>query len=208
MDVLRSHCRQCWSDFWKKSNGRNFPVRTPTTVPTTDICAQFEEGRDATRTQTRSPAGAGGQHQPGVGGGSAEGAAGLQHAEDLLSMLGLTEGSVGRFRDAFVLPDRIAVYTRNGGGNREHYGNAEYESEDPPADGSCRCTGCIITVHLPQHPLYIRDEDDGFDSTYATVYFKFPPEYADILGEAGKGQEWKPDEKWAAAIEGLKGRQL
>ena len=121
----------------------------------------------------------------------------------LLEILGLTEAAVGRFRDAFVLPDRIAVYTRNGGGNREHFAYND-ALEQTPIDESCCCTGCIITVHLPKHPLYISDKDDDFDNTYATVYFRFPPEYADILGEAGKGQEWNPDERWAGIIEGLK----
>lgn len=55
----------------------------------------------------------------------------------ILATLGLSRGAVGRFRDAWVEKDntgeyRIAVYTRNGGGNREcwHEGSGWYASED------------------------------------------------------------------------------
>lgn len=51
----------------------------------------------------------------------------------LLAALGLTPQDVGRFRDAFVTEGRIAVYTRNGGGNR-HCWHEEYDSGDE------RCT--------------------------------------------------------------------
>src|SRR3990167_2492115 len=93
-------------------------------------------------------------------------------ARELLEVLGLRPSDVGRFRDAVLLEDCIAVYTRNGGGNREHYENAN----GTDAGEGCPCTGCIITFHLPKHPLYLRDQDDSFDNTYATVYFKFPAE--------------------------------
>jgi hypothetical protein len=37
----------------------------------------------------------------------------------ILATLGLTRQDVGRFRDCFVADGKIAVYTRNGGGNRD-----------------------------------------------------------------------------------------
>jgi hypothetical protein len=40
-------------------------------------------------------------------------------ADLLLAVLGLSRDDVGRFRDAFVSDGQIAVYTRNGGGNRD-----------------------------------------------------------------------------------------
>ena len=45
----------------------------------------------------------------------------------LLALLDLTRADVGRFRDAYVTDDgtQIAVYTRNGGGNREHWVDEE-----------------------------------------------------------------------------------
>jgi len=96
---------------------------------------------------------------------------GVNPASDfLLALVDLTKAEVGRFRDCFVTADgkEIAVYTRNGGGNREHYDN------DEEAGPGCGCTGCIITYRLPAHPYYLRDADDDFDCTYATVYFKVP----------------------------------
>ena len=97
---------------------------------------------------------------------------------DLLALIdfGSIAGHV-RFRDVHIVEENgdtlIAVYTRNGGGNRQHYGEEGVE-----AGAACGCTGCTITHAMPLHPLYVRDEDDSFDSTYATVFFKVP--------EAGK----------------------
>ena len=78
------------------------------------------------------------------------------HAGVILAMLGLNESDFGRFRDAHVAEGEIAVYTRCGGGNREDY-EEMFES-------------------LSQHPRYLRDKDDDFDSTYATIYFSVPAE--------------------------------
>jgi hypothetical protein len=78
----------------------------------------------------------------------------------------------------------VAVYTRNGGGNRdlcyEYYechgcaslhGNiSEYENT---------CCGYIITHASKLFPNFIGDEDDDFDCTYATMYFSILPEYVD-----------------------------
>lgn len=114
----------------------------------------------------------------------------------LLGLLNLDTRSVGRFRDAFVANGEIAIYTRNGGGNREHY-----DDQDPGLD--CGCTGCIITYNLPTHPNYLRDEDDSFDSTYATVYFSIPDEMKPILSDFDTG-EFDSDARWALVLETLK----
>lgn len=76
-----------------------------------------------------------------------------------LTMLNIPRYGSGRFRDAWVEVGedgdlRIAIYTRNGGGNRP-----DYEA---------------VTEALRRHPEYISDKDDAFDSTYATYYFRFP----------------------------------
>lgn len=125
----------------------------------------------------------------------------------LLRLLG--DPNVGRLRDAWLekLPDgtlRIAVYTRNGGGNREHY------SDDREEGVECGCTGCIITYSLPSHPLYIEDRDDEFDCTYATVYFRVPDNAAALLVEMGAPPDfalasWAVEpvnmsERWQTAI--------
>lgn len=74
----------------------------------------------------------------------------------------------GRFRDIY-LDERdgrkvIAVYTRNGGGNRECSGER--------CDGTC--TGCTMTKAIPALDGYIDDRDDDFDCTYATIWFEVP----------------------------------
>ena len=61
-----------------------------------------------------------------------------------------------RFRDCFVDNNEIHVYTRVGGGNRD----CEFGEEE-----------------LQQHPNYLRDFDDEYDSTYATYVFSIPDEF-------------------------------
>jgi hypothetical protein len=63
----------------------------------------------------------------------------------ILATLGLNVRDVGRFRDCYVANGEIAVYTRNGGGNREEYQE--------------------IIDKLAEHPCYLRDADDEFDCT-------------------------------------------
>ncbi len=155
----------------------------------------------------------------------------------ILATLGLTTADVGRFRDCYVADRKIAVYTRNGGGNRgcwheydPKYGGPEckhhtiseprpetvevteeeaaekgyklrnvwigglkrlaetgrvvdktfYVCENPDS-ADCHCIGCFMTYHVHKLPYYSHDKDDDFDSTYATIYFDFPPEFADGL---------------------------
>lgn len=81
------------------------------------------------------------------------------HSSELLEMLDLTTGDVGRFRDVHLNKDgtKIKVLTRNGGGNREEY-------ED-------------VFDELSVHPNYIEDYDDSFDCTYATIVFSVPEQH-------------------------------
>lgn len=84
--------------------------------------------------------------------------------------LGLMPDQFGRFRDAWCEWDenqvlRIAVYTRNGGGNR-----ADHQE---------------VTDALRAHPCYMNDRDDEFDTTYATYYFRFPVILPDHLRSEG-----------------------
>jgi len=96
----------------------------------------------------------------------------------ILATLGLTTGDMGRYRDCFVANGEIAVYTRNGGGNREYY-----------------------MPDFSEHPNFIRDEDDDFDSTYATIYFSFPEEYTEILTKIDSGEPFDPDKRWLDMLE-------
>jgi hypothetical protein len=73
----------------------------------------------------------------------------------VLAVLGLKPDDFPRFRDAMFMEESIVVRTRAGGGNRE-----EYQGD---LDG------------LSQHPLWLKDEDDDFDSTYCDIHFSYPP---------------------------------
>ena len=73
-------------------------------------------------------------------------------ASDILGLIGINVGDVERFRDCFIADGQIQVYTRTGGGNRESYPNKV----------------------LTSNQYYIYDEDDTYDCTYATYYFKIP----------------------------------
>lgn len=93
-------------------------------------------------------------------------------ADRIFSALNLTRAAVGRYRDAFVIKGEIAIYTRNGGENRKcprvHHNKLDCLVMD--------CFSCIITHRLPKHPNYLRDVDNEFDSTFATIYFSIPKE--------------------------------
>jgi len=84
----------------------------------------------------------------------------------ILSLLKLTEADFARFRDICIAADgkTITVYTRLGGGNRQHYQQ--------------------VLDRLKAHPLYVRDYDDDFDNTFANVEFKAPgDEQAAVLAK-------------------------
>lgn len=99
------------------------------------------------------------------------------NADALLAAIGLTRDDVERFRDAYYAGNReVAVYTRCGGGNRECWRRDDLGIPQP-----CDCPGCWIEKVIPQHPLYLRDEDDDFDCTYATIYFRLPDSVPDGL---------------------------
>ena len=101
----------------------------------------------------------------------------------ILRTLDLTPEDCGRFRDCFVANGEIAVYTRNGGGNRE------YQEE-------------AIEL-LQEHPNYLRDEDDDFDYTYATFYFSLPNEWREELGDLDSGV-FDPSRRWLDMLAKLK----
>lgn len=179
-------------------------------------------------------------------------------SEAILATLGLTRADCGRFRDCFIANGKIAVYTRNGGGNRhcwckddpkygykdcKHHVVQEEEDEkifvnkedvekypeayniisgsqrlvgtgkritkdyyfcENPNSSDCACPGCTINHRLPKHPNYLYDENDDFDSTYATIYFSFPDEYAEDIKKLDNKEEFKPSERWLKALENLK----
>ena len=117
----------------------------------------------------------------------------------LLAMLNLSTEKVGRFRDCFISEGKIAVYTRNGGGNRDCWNDC---------DPQCTCPGCTIENHLPEHPNYLYDKDDDFDCTYATVYFSFPEKYKELLGALDSGKPFDPDQRWLDMIDSISNMDL
>lgn len=112
-----------------------------------------------------------------------------RHAKSvaILAMLGLIKSDVGRFRNCFVINNKIAVYTRNGGDNRKDF------------------QGVFDT--LSRHTCYIGNEDDTFDSTYATIFFSFPKEFSEELKKIASGEEFIPSERWLEAIEASKQKE-
>lgn len=95
---------------------------------------------------------------------------GVNPASDiLLAMLGLKKEDTGRFRDVFLNEEgtEISVFTRNGGGNRDTYQE--------------------VIDKLAQHPNYIKDFDDDFDCTYATIVFKTPEKALSLTKKMATG---------------------
>lgn len=115
----------------------------------------------------------------------------------LLTILG--HPVVARFRDAWVEKGDdgpvIAVYTRQGGGNRECFCNEGGDRAHVPEQCYAACNEALAA-----HPLYLRDADDSFDATYATFYFRPPDEFRDALAEAAV-EPVDMSERWQAAID-------
>jgi hypothetical protein len=115
-------------------------------------------------------------------------------------LLGMLGGPVvARFRDAWVEKSEdgpvIAVYTRQGGGNRECYCDSEPERAHVPGQCYAACNEALAA-----HPLYLRDADDDFDRTYATFYFRAPEQWREVLAEAAV-EPVNMSERWQEAID-------
>ena len=116
--------------------------------------------------------------------------------EDIvLATLGLTKSGVGRFRGVYIVDDAIAVVTRNGAGNREHW------YDDASAGPDCPCVGCFMNYRVHQLPHYLYDEDDDDDPTYTRIYFEIPPEHAELI-KAIVSDSFEPRD-WLGALERL-----
>jgi len=128
---------------------------------------------------------------------------GRQHERGAVLLAILGNPVVARFRDAWVEKSGdgpvIAIYTRQGGGNRECY----CDGGDPGRAHVPEQCYAACNEALAAHPLYLRDADDGFDATYATFYFRVPGEYRDALAEAA-GDPVDTDARWREAIERIR----
>jgi len=79
---------------------------------------------------------------------------------------------------------------------------------EEPNSISCACPGCTVNYRLPKHPLYLMDEDEEFDSTYASIRFRIPEEFKPIAELLASGQAKEtPKEKWALLLEDLKNKE-
>ncbi len=113
-------------------------------------------------------------------------------SEELLSMLDLgTKYPIGRFRDIWVSEDgeKIILFTRNGGGNRECYANERCGTNDPDCfyDSPIYCP-VIANRELKKHPNYLKDYDDDYDCTYAYFEFSVPDSFKERVKEIARQQ--------------------
>lgn len=103
----------------------------------------------------------------------------------LLGMLGVNKEFFDRYRDVELIEngEKIRVFTRLGGGNREGH----EETWDK----------------IQKHELYVRDYDDDFDETYAYIEFKVPDEFKDTAKKMFKGEPISFKDKMKKEIEDM-----
>lgn len=121
----------------------------------------------------------------------------------LLAMLGINISNVPRFRDCYFDGENIVIYTRTGGGNRDWYESPQSCRDNYPEsfDGEDEPTG-PWNSDLQALPGYVRDEDDDFDSTYASFYFNVSPHMEWVIPHlAAEGKT--PGEKMREFIDRL-----
>jgi len=117
----------------------------------------------------------------------------------LLGFVGISTNDIPRFRDCYITENgEIAIHTRTGGGNRAYYeSEAERRSNYPEdfeggeaPDGPWNCD-------LRKIAGFIRDEDDSFDSTYATFYYEPTEDIAPLIKQLQEIVTTEtPGEKW------------
>lgn len=137
-----------------------------------------------------------------------------EQGDALAKILGFESRSdLGRFRDCWVEEQDgepvIAFHCRNGLGNRSCW-NEDYAKTDEERDicnsAKCDCVGCTQSYRLPAHPLYIRDEDNDFDGTYCTTWFRVPD---GVKAELKSVAIERPDitGNWMALFAALEGKK-
>lgn len=114
----------------------------------------------------------------------------------LIRVLDINPLHVPRFRDAFLLEGKIAVYTRTGDGNRSI--NATpwvFEGEVIPRTVAPASWDALCAAH----PDYLGTEDDEYDSTYAFWWFRYPEAVRDELTAGAQDHERaRPSVRWKA----------
>lgn len=108
---------------------------------------------------------------------------------------------IPRFRDAYfdAEENRLVIFTRTGGGNRDYYDSRDGEGAEEGYEGP-------FNDDLRDLPNFLYDEDDDFDCTYASFYFSVPEAYKpifDTLRDLGAGTDVKPMDRFTQMIEDL-----
>ena len=85
----------------------------------------------------------------------------------VMPMLGRKQNQYPRFRDCFIEDDKIAIFTRVGGNNR----NSGYGEEE-----------------LYRDPHFVSTYDDDFDNTYATYLFEVPERWKSDFEKISEGK--------------------
>lgn len=115
----------------------------------------------------------------------------------LLKILDITPNQIPRFRDCYYDGQHIVIYTRTGGGNRDWYDEKNEDNPDGPWNSDIR-----------NIPGFICDEDDDFDSTYASFYFNVPEKFGYLIDKLrSMAQKETQSERWEAALENIKNAQ-
>lgn len=126
----------------------------------------------------------------------------------LMAMVGVEPDEVPRFRDAFLFdrtPEElgVAIYTRTGGGNRQCYCRDPWHRDQEEIDAlpvGDHFDGCYPAMNraLSLKPTYLSDEDDDFDCTYATFYFRIPKQLQPIARDLRDtlGKQERPADAW------------
>lgn len=112
----------------------------------------------------------------------------------LLKILDVSPDKIPRFRDSYFDGEHIVIYTRTGGGNRDWYDGPNDDNPDGPWNSDLRAL-----------PGFVRDEDDDFDSTYASFYFTVPEHFGYLLDKLkSMAQRETQSERWEATIERIR----
>ena len=125
----------------------------------------------------------------------------------LLGILDLTKEKIPRYRDCFLTEDnKICIYTRTGGGNRDYYDNLKRHKANCDYE---KCDHIMpFNDDLRQHKWFTCDRDDDFDCTYAYFYYD-PPQDIKELFECFSDSEAKsnPGKKWECLLEKIKNKE-
>lgn len=135
----------------------------------------------------------------------------------VMAALKTDSNNVPRFRDAYFDADenRLVIYTRTGGGNRDYYESEESCREAYPeyfvGDDKVEHPNGPWNEDLRNLSGYIGDEDDDYDCTYAYFYYDIPTAFVPIfnsLRDIGAGQDINPSERFERLIEDMRNGEI